>query len=362
MRPPLPCKIVADERIPFLRGVLEPYFREVVYLPGGGISRADVLDAAVLIVRTRTRCDAALLEGTPVRLVLTATIGYDHLDVDFLNGGGILWSNAPGCNAGSVRQYVMSALLRLALRHDFSLDGKVLGVVGVGHVGSLVAATGRALGMTVLLNDPPRERDEGGAGFVTLEHVCARADFLSLHVPLVEDGEWRTRRLADEALLSGLRRNAFLINTSRGEVCDGGALLRALERGLLAGAVLDVWEHEPDIDPELLRRVEIGTPHIAGYSVDGKANGTAHCVRKVAEFFGIDALRRWYPPRLPDAVRRGGDAFARRPDLREIFLRNGSYDVAADDALLRSRPSDFELLRDSYPPRREGRVPADAEE
>ena len=350
----LPYKIVADDRIPFLRGVLEPYFREVVYLPGGAISQSDLSDAAVLLTRTRTRCDAALLSGTPVRLILTATIGFDHLDLTYLKKAHIDWCNAPGCNAGSVRQYVVSALLRLALRYDLSLAGKVLGVVGVGHVGTLVAAAGRALGMTVLLNDPPRAQREGNEHFVTLEEIREQADFLTFHVPLTEDGPWRTRHLVDEAFLGKMRRTAFLLNTSRGEVCDNAALLAALAQRSLAGAVLDVWEGEPAISRELLRRVEIGTPHIAGYSADGKANGTAQCVRKLASYFGIDDLLTWYPQTLPDPVPDSAEPFSGRSDLREIFLNNGAYDVVRDDGALREHPEAFEAIRNHYPVRREG--------
>ncbi len=356
MQKVLPYRIVADDRIPFLRGVLEPYFREVVYLPGSEISRTALKDAAVLLTRTRTRCDAALLSGTPVRLILTATIGFDHLDLAYLEKAHIFWSNAPGCNAGSVRQYVVSALLRLALRHDFSFSGKVLGVIGVGNVGTLVAAAGRALGMTVLLNDPPRAEREGNEEFVALKEIQERADFLTLHVPLTEDGPWRTRHLVDGKFLGKLRRNAFFLNTSRGEVCDNDALLAALERGKLAGAVLDVWEHEPEIHRELLRKVEIGTPHIAGYSADGKANGTAYCVRKLADFFEIGELLRWYPPILPEPNPDSAEPFDGRPDLREIFLNNGAYDVGRDDAALRDHPETFEQLRNHYPVRREGQA------
>ncbi len=356
MQNPLPYKIVADDRIPFLRGVLEPYFREVVYLPGGEITRSALSDAAVLLTRTRTRCDAALLDGTPIQLVLTATIGFDHLDLAYLEKADIFWSNAPGCNAGSVRQYVVSALLRLALRYDFSLSGKVLGVVGVGHVGTLIAAAGRALGMKVLLNDPPRAEREGNEQFVSLKEIWKETDFLSLHVPLTDKGPWRTRHLVDGKFLGKMRSSAFLLNTSRGEVCDNEALLTALKRRSLAGAVLDVWEHEPEISRELLAKVAIGTSHIAGYSADGKANGTAYCVRKLADFFGIRELLRWYPQSLPEPNPDSAEPFAARPDLREFFLRNGSYDIGRDDAALRERPEAFEELRNHYPVRREGKL------
>ncbi|MBO4536323.1 MAG: 4-phosphoerythronate dehydrogenase, partial [Bacteroidales bacterium] len=267
-------KIVCDDKIPFLRGVFEPY-AEVVYLPGAAITAADVRDADALIVRTRTRCNCALLEGSSVRVIASATIGYDHIDTAWCSEHGIEWANAPGCNSGSVAQYIASALKVLAERFDLDLGNTTFGIVGVGHVGGKVARVAQALGMRVLLNDPPRAAAEGPDGFVSLDDLIAGSDIITLHVPLTSE----THHLFDAGRLSQMRPDQILINTSRGEVVDGEALKSALRARRLATAVLDVWEHEPDIDPELAQLVEIATPHIAGYSQDGKAAGTTAAVR-----------------------------------------------------------------------------------
>ena len=322
-------KIVCDDKIPFLRGVFEPY-AEVVYLPGAAISAADVRDADALITRTRTRCDRALLEGSSVRVIASATIGYDHIDTAWCESHGIAWANAPGCNSGSVAQYVGSALGVLAERFGLDLSGLTLGIVGVGHVGSKVARLAERLGMRVLLNDPPRAAAEGPDGFVSLGELIAGSDIITLHVPL----DSSTRYLFDARRIASLRPDQILINTSRGEVICGDALKRALKAGRLKAAVLDVWENEPNIDPELAELAIIATPHIAGYSTDGKAAGTTAAVRVVARALGIAALSDW-SVRLP------------------VAAGNDTYDVTRDSAALKSDLSSFEHLRESYPIRRE---------
>ena len=322
-------KIVCDDKIPFLRGVFEPY-AEVVYLPGAAITAADVRDADALITRTRTRCDRALLEGSSVRVIASATIGYDHIDTAWCESHGIAWANAPGCNSGSVAQYVGSALGVLAERFGLDLSGLTLGIVGVGHVGSKVARLAERLGMRVLLNDPPRAAAEGPDGFVSLGELIAGSDIITLHVPL----DSSTRYLFDARRIASLRPDQILINTSRGEVICGDALKRALKAGRLKAAVLDVWENEPNIDPELAELAIIATPHIAGYSTDGKAAGTTAAVRVVARALGIAALSDW-SVRLP------------------VAAGNDTYDVTRDSAALKSDLSSFEHLRESYPIRRE---------
>ncbi|MBR6457728.1 MAG: 4-phosphoerythronate dehydrogenase [Bacteroidales bacterium] len=322
-------KIVCDDKIPFLRGVFEPY-AEVVYLPGAAITSSDVRDADALVTRTRTRCDSALLEGSSVRVIASATIGYDHIDTAWCSEHRIEWANAPGCNSGSVAQYISSVLVVLASRFDLDLGNMTLGIVGVGHVGSKVARVAQALGMRVLLNDPPRALAEGSDGFVSLEELIAGSDIIMLHVPLSDS----TRYLFDAARIGIMRPDQILINTSRGEVVCGDALKEALRNGLLKAAVLDVWEHEPDIDPELAALVEIATPHIAGYSLDGKAAGTTAAVRVVARALGINELTDW-SANLPPAA------------------GNDTYDVTRDSDALKSDLSFFEHLRETYPVRRE---------
>ena len=349
--------IVADSKIPYLKGVLEPC-ADVRHLDPREITPETVRDADALIIRTRTKCDAALLEHSRVSVIATATIGIDHIDLDWCGKRGIVCRNAAGCNAASVAQYMTSALLRVSLRHNVDLRGKSLGVVGCGHVGSKVAAAAYALGMNVLVNDPPRARREGPSGFVTLETIQNEADFVTFHVPLTQAGSDRTEHLADEAFFRGLRKKPFFFNTSRGDVVDEPALKKAIIEGQISGAVLDVWHNEPEIDRELLSLVDFATPHIAGYSADGKANGTAMAVEVVAQGLHIlepdviqqvraDILAKVPAPANPVVTL---DAASANPVADAVLA---SYDVAADDAALRAAPENFEALRGSYRVRRE---------
>lgn len=321
--------IVCDDKIPFLRGVFEP-FSEVKYLTGSRITRNDIFDADALIVRTRTRCDRALLDGTKVRIVASATIGIDHIDTLWCEQNGIIWANAPGCNARSVCQWIGSTLSALSHRLGLDLRGKTLGIVGVGHVGSEVARLAPTLGMNTLLCDPPRAESEGPEGFVNLEELTQGSDIITIHTPLTA----QTFHLFDSERLKSLSSAQILINSARGEIVDGGALKSALRENRLRAAALDVWENEPEIDRELLERVTIATPHIAGYSADGKANGTTAAVRAVANALGLRALSGWKVESVPESA--------------EPY-----YDVLKDEATLRERPEDFERLRSDYPIRRE---------
>lgn len=347
-------KIVCDDKIPFLGGVLEPY-AEVVYLPGGKISRSDVMKADALIVRTRTKCNETLLHGTSVRHITTATIGYDHIDTAWCEANGVAWMNAPGCNSGSVRQYIASVLVTLAHRYHLTPEDMTLGVVGVGNVGKKVARMASALGMKVLLNDPPRAQKEGPDSFVSLEKVLKEADIITLHVPLEKEGNFPTYHLFDAEVLSSLRKRGFLINSSRGEVVDNKALNDALLNHHLTSAVLDVWEGEPDISVPLLERVALATPHIAGYSADGKANGTAACVRYLSRQFGWP-LTEWQPGDMPPPpqglsciIKASGKSVAQVVHEAILF----SYKVSEDDELLRESSEAFEKQRGNYPVRRE---------
>lgn len=353
-------KIVCDDKIPFLRGVLEP-FAEVVYLPGKLTTPEVVRDADAIITRTRTKCDASLLAGSSVKVIATATIGFDHIDTAWCEGHGILWRNAPGCNSWSVKQYISSVLVSLARRHGLDLSAMTLGVVGVGNVGSKVAEAAALLGMKVLLNDPPRERAllslpaATGNPFVSLDELMERADIVTLHVPLTKEGEDATWHLFDAARIARLRRDQFLFNSSRGPVVDNAALKTALKAGTLRGAVLDVWENEPDIDRELMGLLEFSTPHIAGYSADGKANGTTMSVRTVASVLGLP-LTDWTAsgvPAPPQPLDFCLDASGKSKQeiLSEAILH--TYDVQQDTDALRAHPELFEKLRGDYPVRRE---------
>ena len=339
-------KIVADSNVPFLEGVFEPY-AEVVYIEGRAINHDDVKDADALIIRTRTRCNAGLLDATSVKMIATATIGTDHIDLEYCRDKGIEVHNAEGCNAGGVMQYVFSALYGVAARKGIKLDGATLGIVGVGHVGSKVEAMARHLGFNVLLCDPPRAEAEGPEGFCSLEYLLANSQIVTLHVPLDDT----TRRMAGEEFFMMMRPGAIFINASRGEVVDDDALINAIPK--LGAVVIDTWNNEPDINVDLVEVVDIATPHIAGYSYQGKQNGTASAVRAVARHFGINELYDFYPESdLPDHEplllnlkdKTHGERAA-------VFQYN--YPVFTDDFRFRMEPYKFEKLRSEYQYRRE---------
>ncbi len=342
--------VVADNAIPYLKGVLEPY-ADVRYKPGAEICSDDVKDADALFVRTRTRMDSSLLECSRVKFVATATIGTDHLDKAFLDSKKIFWTNSPGCNAASVAQYVASALLKLSQKFAEPLSEKTLGIIGVGHVGREVLRVAKALGMNVLQCDPPRAEREGSENFVSEDELLSNSDIVTLHVPFERTGKYPTYHLADETFFVKMRRDAWFLNASRGSVADGNALKAALKENRLKAAVLDTWENEPRIDPELLRLVDFGTPHIAGYSRDGKANATTQIVQAFAEFFGIGNLKD-FCVELPSNFPALSSDSANFEDLaRELVL--GTYDVERDSRMLKENPADFEKFRNEYPERRE---------
>ncbi len=348
-------KIIIDEKIPYVKGVFEPW-AEVVYSPGHAIDARMVADADALIVRTRTKCNNRLLEGSRVKIVATATIGYDHLDIAWLDNAGIKWVNAPGCNSGSVMQYITTVLFFLASSRSLDLPALTLGVVGVGNVGTKVVRAARAIGMRVLQNDPPRQRREGGNEFHPIKKLFAESDILTLHVPLILEGVDRTWHLINSANLPGMKKNCILINSSRGEVVDNTALREALTTKTLAGAVLDVWEGEPDADTRLVHLTDIATPHIAGYSVEGKANATVNSVRRVAEEFGIP-LQDWTPASLPQPAYPVIDLTQQKDDKSALELVamavRHTYPVEDDDRTFRLDTGKFEYLRDNYRIRRE---------
>jgi len=346
-------KIVADDKIPFLKGVLEPY-ADVIYMPGKQINADVVKNADALFVRTRTKCNRELLEGSKVSFIGTATIGYDHIDTGFCEGNNIKWTNAPGCNSSSVQQYVTAALLKIASGNGFSLSGKTIGIVGVGNVGSKVEKIAGLLGMNVLLCDPPRARNEGNKKFVPFERILSEAYIVTAHVPLSYAGDDKTFHLFKDWSFRKMRKGSWFINSSRGEVADTSDLKLALVTGELSGAVIDVWEKEPDIDHELLSEAYLATPHIAGYSTDGKANGTAMVVNSLSRFFDLP-LKEWYPNEVPlpgnPLIEIEASERAEQEIIKEAVLH--TYDISADDRKLRISPEDFEKQRGDYPLRRE---------
>ncbi len=347
-------KVVCDSAIPFLKGALEPYC-QVVYVHGSEICREMVMDADALVIRTRTRCNATLLEGTKVRFIATATIGYDHIDTQWCESHGIRWTNAPGCNSWSVQQYIGSLLVTMSRTLGFSFRERTLGIVGAGNVGSKVARLAVLLGFRVLLCDPPRARREGSGQFVSLDEIISRSDIITLHVPLIRDGEDATFHLFDDSRLASMNRNQILINSSRGEVVDGAALKNALAQKKILAASLDVWENEPQIDTQLLSLLFTGTPHIAGYSVDGKATGTTMSVQALGKFFDLPC-RDWEVTEVPQSVQPSEfsiDTTGKTPQevLADAILH--TYDIRTDDAALRANTASFEKQRSNYPVRRE---------
>ena len=329
-------KVIVDSHIPHIQGLIEPY-AEVLYLEPGDINREAVHDADALIIRTRTRCDAALLDGSCVRFIGSATIGTDHIDLDYCATHGITVHNAPGCNAPAVAQWVFCAIAAwMRQRHITSPAGLTLGIVGVGHIGSIVARWGRALGFTILLNDPPREMAEKtgmtlDTVFLPLEELQRRCGIITFHTPITRDGQWPTWHLCDQAFLDGLDRCRLILDAARGPIADNAALL-----GWHGDVGLDCWENEPDISRELLEKAIVATPHIAGYSAEGKQRGTAMMLEALNGFYGWDISVPTIDCPATGAARVTLDGIA------------ASYDILADTARLKAAPAAFESLRNHY--------------
>lgn len=342
-------RVLADSGIPFLKGVLEP-FCDVRYLPGTEISHLICMDADALIIRTRTKCVMSLLQGTPVSFVATATIGTDHLDTDFLQKAGIAYANAPGCNACGVMQYVHTALFTVAARKKIDLRGKVLGVIGAGNTGERVARLWEYLGGTALRNDIDTSLD---VPLVPLEDLLANSDIVSCHLPL----DASTRGMVDVRFLERMKDGAILVNACRGEIVEEDALIKYRDK--LSAVILDVWKGEPDnVSEKLMAVCDIATPHIAGYSYEGKVNGTAMAVRAFAKHFGISALEEYIPESdyrtvIPlEGVFTDMDSQARfAEELQAVFP------IMETDAAFRSSPSAMEKLRSEYDYRHEFFVP-----
>ena len=328
-------KIIVDDKIPYIREALDRLEADVEYIPGADIKPEDVVDADALIVRTRTRCNRNLLEGSKVEFVATATIGIDHLDTEWLDHAGIHWVNCPGCNASSVGQYVETSLMRIGIT-----SGASVGIVGCGHVGNEVKKVCERLGLETVINDPYID----DPNYVSLEEVVKRSDVITFHVPLTYKGDWPTYKMADRGFFSllALRNRPLecIINTCRGGVIDEQALLEAMDAGVVKRAVIDTWENEPDINRRLLERADIATPHIAGYSADGKVKADNMVIDALCRHFSMQSPGVIVPPSLPSSYIYKGSAL----DL---------YDPLVDSQKLKSHPEAFEELRGNYPLRRE---------
>ena len=350
-------KIVVDENIP---QALEAFgnFGEIILSSGRKISNKLLSDADILIVRSITIVNEDLLKRTKVKFVGTATAGTDHIDIEFLNKNKIAFADAAGCNSYSVAEYFISALVQLYKKNNVSLKNKTLGVVGCGNVGSKVARFSKELGLEVLINDPPLERKYGSKDFVTIEEIL-KCDIISLHVPLNLTGIDKTFHLINEENLKQIKSGTILINTSRGEVIENYALKKRLINYADLITVLDVWENEPLIDYELLSKVDIGTAHIAGYSLEGKVNGTEIIYKKLCNFLNVPSS--WQPkyPSIPESVITIDTNKKFEEHFYNIFKE--IYKIDDDDKLLREginfdselQSKHFDLLRKNYSIRRE---------
>lgn len=344
-------KIIADENIPFLKGVAEQ-FGEVEYIAGTDFLNIRIKDADTLIIRTVARMDETMLHGTNVKLICSATIGYDHIDTTYCEAHNITWKNAPGCNSSSVQQYIISSLLVLSQQKGFDLKGKMVGIVGVGNVGKKVAKACEILGMNVLLNDPPRQESEGDDDFVSLDVIKEQADIITFHTPLIKEGKFKTYHLADTDFFDTLGKKPVIINSARGAIIDTQAIKKAIEDGKISASVIDCWENEPNIDIEYLSMVNIATPHIAGYSADGKAKATRMALSAVANYYKLDKtpIESVSPPVPADPI-IDLNKLDQNKRIESAILT--TYDPSLDSENLKSSPQSFKQLRNEYPLRRE---------
>jgi erythronate-4-phosphate dehydrogenase len=369
-------KIVADQNIPFVKECFES-LGQVSLHSGRQITPQIVKDADVLLVRSITPVNEGLLAGSRVKFAATATIGMDHVDREYLQRAGIGFASAPGSNANSVAEYVIAALLALGKKYRFTLEGKSIGIIGVGNVGSRVDAKCRALGMRTVLNDPPLARKTGDGKYRPLAEALA-CDFLTLHTPLTKRGEDPTYHLADAKFFAAMKKGAVFFNTSRGGVMDTAVLKAAMAAGKLGGVVLDVWEGEPNVDGDLLLKVDLSTPHIAGYSFDGKVNGLLMIYRAACQHFGLKPThteRDFLPPPIVPQIVITKEQIQTQPIERIIHdTVQQVYTINRDDFNMREmlvvpqaeRGAFFDRLRKEYPVRREFqntvvKVPAGAE-
>ncbi|MFA5554141.1 MAG: 4-phosphoerythronate dehydrogenase [Phycisphaerae bacterium] len=353
-------KIIADQNIPFVKECFSS-IGDVTAVSGREITAEILRDADILLVRSITPVNEQLLSGSKVKFVATATIGFEHVDIDYLNAHNIGFTSAPGSNANSVAEYIIAALLEIGKNHNIELAGKSIGIIGVGNVGSRVENKCKAIGMNVVLNDPPLRRQTNDDKYRPIEELY-NCDFITFHTPLTYEGQDKTHHLADEDFFSNLKNGVIFLNTSRGGVVDTGSLKNALKTGKIKAAVLDVWEDEPAIDTDLLEMVDIGTPHIAGYSYDGKVAGMIMIYNEACAYFNIEAKHRigdFLPkPAVPE-VKIQIKGFSDQRILRAAV--NEIYKIKDDDRRMRGilnlplgkRCAAFDKLRKEYPVRRE---------
>ena len=351
-------KIIADENIPHAREAFAA-LGEVSTLPGRNMQASDLVDCECLLVRSITRVNADLLDGTAVRFVASATIGTDHIDLDYLAQNNIAFANAPGCNAESASEYMINALFALADKRQFDPFKLTAGIIGHGNVGSRVKNKLDALGINTLVNDPPlQQAGDDSLNYVSLQTILHECDFITCHVPLTTQGEHATKHLLDSDRLQELTRGCVLFNAARGPVIDNRALSQLLQQRSDLTVFLDTWEGEPAIDQDLLLQVDLATPHIAGYSVEGKLRGTQMILQAACQHFCIGS--EWsMQDHLPDIQTLTFNAQTDSVFWPTLFKEH--FDVFEDHQRLcasASLPpahaaSEFDLLRKNYPKRYE---------
>ena len=333
-------RIIIDANIPYIQGTFDKV-AEVEYLNAKEITPQKVKSADALIIRTRTLCNADLLDSSNVKLIATATIGIDHIDTNYCNTHNITWTNAPGCNAESVAQWVGSVLAVWSNKHNCPLSGKTIGIVGHGHVGKRVEQLARLLEMNILLNDPPLAINNPEQ-YVDLQTIAHQCDIITFHTPLTQKGEFATYNLGGKEFFKHVKENTLIINAARGWIIDEESLLKSK-----CECAIDCWAGEPKTNAKLRAKALIATPHIAGYSADGKLNATQQVVQAVANFFNIQPETiKGLPPKSTTTAT--GDT------LKDQLLQN--YNILADSNTLKSEPDKFEHFRSNYPVRRELKI------
>lgn len=339
-------KIVIDNSIPFVKGVFEPY-AEVLYKDHHDLCRDDVLDASALMVRSRTSCDAKLLEGSSIKIISTPSIGINNIDIDYCNSHGIYVQNASGANSGGVMNYVFSALYGMAARKGIQLGGMTIGIVGLGQVGSKIQNAARVLGFQTLAYDPLRAASEGPGQYCDLDYLLRHSDIVTLHMPLNNN----TKGLANAEFFSKMKLGGIFINTARGGIVVENDLIAA--RPKLSSIIIDTWDNEPDVNKELVRIADIATPHIAGYSYQGKQRGTAMAVKAVARYFGIKELYDYFPVANFEGLNSIKLELSGKSqgDIASAIQYN--YPIFTDDFMFRINPDNFIELRKNYQYRRE---------
>lgn len=338
--------VVIDADIPYIKGVFEPW-ADISYMNGADIREYVIRDGAgvdALIIRTRTKCDSEMLSASGIKFIASATIGSDHVDTEYCAEHDIKFVNAPGSNSGAVMQYVFTALYYHAAMKNIEIEDSKLGVIGVGNIGRKVAATGKFLCFDVLQNDPPRALREGDSGFVPIDRLLCESDIVTLHIPLNEDNY----HFAGNDFFSKMKDGAIFINTSRGEVVDEEALLS--HAGRLGGIILDVWENEPDINRRVLDISNVATPHIAGYSLQGKMNATMAVVKAFAHYYDIPSLLSFdLYKEIEESTPFGLSYWVKFMFDEEICdLLTAIFPIYEENEKLREHPDMFEDIRKSY--------------